>query len=140
LAEQKKKTASGKTTAKRTAADSDARRNASTSKNKNTGASAKSRSSQKDKKTNARATENTAQTPTPQQNNTLPYMLQLSLLVVLGVFLAACLLIPSLTGVVGEFLHDASLGLFGCAAYAIPILILIGACFLKKDMEGSKRI
>jgi len=135
LAEQKKKTASGKTTAKRTAADSDARRNASTSKNKNTGASAKSRSSQKDKKTNARATENTAQTPTPQQNNTLPYMLQLSLLVVLGVFLAACLLIPSLTGVVGEFLHDASLGLFGCAAYAIPILILIGACFLKKDME-----
>ena len=62
-------------------------------------------------------------------------MLGTLLLAVGGVFLFACLLFPALTGAVGSFLHDLSLGLCGCAAYLVPVLLVISAVFYKKDLE-----
>ncbi len=53
---------------------------------------------------------------------------------VLALFLLVCLLLPDLTGAVGGFLHNLTLGLFGKAAFFLPLLLLIGAYFLKKDI------
>ena len=62
-------------------------------------------------------------------------MLLSLLLGLTGIFSGVCLLLPDLTGPVGAGLHGLLLGLFGRAAYVLPVLLLIGAAFLKKDIE-----
>ncbi len=57
------------------------------------------------------------------------------LLAVGGIFSAVCLLFPDLTGVVGGGLHTLLRGLFGQAAIGFPILLLIGAFFVRRDIE-----
>ncbi len=57
------------------------------------------------------------------------------LLSIAGVFLIVCLLFPALTGAVGQFLHNLSRGLIGGAAYFVPLLLVIGALFFKKDLR-----
>ncbi len=57
------------------------------------------------------------------------------LLTLLGLFCGAALLFAAQTGTVGLALHNLLLGLFGCAAYVVPVLLLIEAAFFKKDVE-----
>ena len=57
------------------------------------------------------------------------------LLAVGGIFSAVCLLFPDLTGVVGGGLHTVLRGLFGQAAFGLPILLIVGAFFVRRDIE-----
>ncbi len=55
-------------------------------------------------------------------------------MIILGLFLLICFLKPAWTGAVGTFFHDFALGLIGSAAFFLPLLLFIGAYFLKKDI------
>ncbi len=57
------------------------------------------------------------------------------LLAVGGIFSAVCLLFPDLTGVVGGGLHTVLRGLLGQASFGLPVLLLVGAIFVRKDIE-----
>ncbi len=52
-----------------------------------------------------------------------------------GLLFLAFLLVPDRMGTVGGFMRDVLFGMAGRAAYLIPVTLLIGACFLGKDME-----
>ncbi len=99
----------------------------------------KSSASAKTKKTTNSAAKNPAKhtTSAPSTPTMSPGMASLIalFLAVGGIFLAVCLLLPDLTGIVGGGLHDILRGLFGHASYGLPILLIVGAVFVKKDIE-----
>ena len=52
-----------------------------------------------------------------------------------AVFVLLCLFAPSLTGIFGNFIKTALLGLFSGGAYAVPVIMIIVAVFWKKDID-----
>lgn len=52
-----------------------------------------------------------------------------------GIFVFVMQLNAAWTGVVGTFLHDMFLGLFGCGFYLFVPLLILGACFFGRDLE-----
>ena len=91
------------------------------------------------KKNNSRASGGGGSTPV--KTGTAPAMSQgttavISLLLAVGaIFSVVCLLFPDLTGVVGGTLHDILRGLTGGASWFLPVLMIIGAFFFRKDVE-----
>ena len=108
-------------------------------KKKSGGGTKKSSASAKTKKTTTSAAKKPAKptTSAPSTPTMSPVMASLIalFLAVGGIFLAVCLLFPDLTGIVGGGLHDILRGLFGHASYGLPILLIVGAVFVKKDIE-----
>ena len=115
MAETKKKTGGGK-------------KSAASSKSKTKQSSAKSKTNQKPKS----APEKSSSAPAVSQTTV---SLAILFLAICAVFSAVCLLFPDLTGVVGGGLHTILRGLFGGAAYFLPVLLGIGAVFFKQDAE-----
>lgn len=109
-------------------------------KKKTGGGKNKTSASAKSMKSNTTAAKKSAkhtsqkQTVTPPMSQGMIALMAL-LLAVGGIFSGVCLLFPDLTGVVGGGLHNLLRGLFGHAAFGLPLLLIIGAVFVKKDIE-----
>ena len=56
------------------------------------------------------------------------------LLAVLAIFIAICFIFPSKVGLIGYGLAMGFFGLFGLAAFLVPILMMLVAYFWKKDV------
>ncbi len=130
MAETKKKT--GTSAAKKSGSTKSPAK--TTSKTKTTNSKTNTPKGKQSSASSASARKQSTPTPSPVSQGTV--MLITLLLAVGGIFTAVCLLLPDLTGIVGGGLHAVLLGLFGRAAYVLPILLVIGAVFVKKDIEN----
>ncbi|MBQ9543701.1 MAG: DNA translocase FtsK, partial [Clostridia bacterium] len=63
----------------------------------------------------------------------MPFVLGL-----VGLFLAACLLFPDVTGIVGRWLGEVLLGWFSLGAFAIPVVMFVRAFMLKNDSASGR--
>ena len=52
-----------------------------------------------------------------------------------GLFLAACLILPQITGIVGGWLGETLKGCFSLGAFAVPVVLFVRAAFLRRDAE-----
>ena len=57
-----------------------------------------------------------------------------------SVIVAVCYIVPSLFGVVGHFIRDVFFGLFGGAAIAVPVFLLILAVTWRRDVGSRTRL
>ncbi|MBP3436279.1 MAG: DNA translocase FtsK [Clostridia bacterium] len=55
------------------------------------------------------------------------------ILLALGAFFGICVYTATPVGVVGEFFHYVLFGVFGNSAFALPVLLIYGAIFFKRD-------
>ncbi len=69
------------------------------------------------------------------ENSFLPQITPL-ILAAAAVLIAVCVIVDQ--GVVGHGLRDVLAGLFGGAVYALPVLLLIRAIFLRRDREEGR--
>ena len=126
MAETKKKPSGGKKTS--TAAKNNTKQKQS---------STKSQTKQPQKSAPAQNRSASAQTDTRAPASQASLSLVVLLLAVAAIFSAVCLLVPDLTGVVGGGLHHILRGLFGGAAFFLPVLLGIGAIFYRRDAENE---
>ena len=64
----------------------------------------------------------------------LPYLIG-----ALSVFLLFCFLSKDITGIMGKALRWLFYGFFGCAAFVIPVLLMILAVFWRKQLRKSRK-
>ena len=78
-----------------------------------------------------------------EKNEAVPsfgHQIVMILLAVLAVFIAICFIFPSKVGLVGYGLAMGFFGLFGLAAFLVPVLMMFVAYFWKKDViSGAVR-
>ena len=55
--------------------------------------------------------------------------------IVCAVFFAVCLFVPEACGIVGNAIKIFMRGLFGGSAYALPVIMIIGAVFHRRDIR-----
>ena len=116
---------------------------------KKKGASKKASDSKKKKKTSAAkksASENTklkkssvrdrdAVTPFEDENSiSFGHQLAIILMVVAGLFMTICIIFPNSVGPLGYGIASGFFGLFGLAAFLVPLLLLQLAIFWKRDV------
>ena len=74
--------------------------------------------------------------PASKQNNapTFAHQVVIILLAVLAIFIAICFIFPNKVGLVGYGFATGFFGLFGIAAFLIPVLLIQVAYFWKRDV------